>query len=29
MKIPSFLKQVDNALVYNGTGEMVYYIPGD
>lgn len=27
MKIPSFLKQVDNALIYNGTGELVYYIP--
>lgn len=29
MQVPSFLKQVDNALVYNGPegSEMVYYIP--
>lgn len=27
MKLPSFLKQVDNSLVYNDDGELLFYIP--
>ena len=27
MKLPAFLKQINNTLVYNGDGEFVFYVP--